>query len=239
MCFKMACRKEAFAETMAKIVDGSKSFIQDKSELKFRLEMAAREMLANALEHGCSSKEEEIKIVLILKPSHIILKVISPGSGFNWRKATLNYMPNLEAEGRGIPMIKIAADKVEFNEAGNIITAEFKKGKLNTLKEVKKIMETKIYEDEARIIPQESINITNAKNLREEFNKVVNKGINKIILDLRNVEDIDSAALGKILVVKSALKEKDGKLIIENVHAERVKKVFDTVNLSEVIEIRD
>ena len=100
-------------------------------------------------------------------------------------------------------------------------------------------MITEMSGDKARIIPQGSINITNAEKLRKEFSKAVNKGVDEIILDMKNVEDIDSAALGKILVVKSALKANDGKLIIENVDSEKVSKVFTTVNLSDVIEIRD
>ena len=46
-------------------------------------------------------------------------------------------------------------------------------------------METKIEEEWARIIPQTSINITNAKKLRDEFKEIMNQGINKFILDLK------------------------------------------------------
>ncbi len=100
-------------------------------------------------------------------------------------------------------------------------------------------MKTKINKKWARIIPRGSINITNAEKLRKEFKKIMNQGIKKIILDLKNVDDIDSAALGKILVVNSALKEKDGKLVIENVNSESVRRLLDTVSLSDTIEIRD
>ena len=100
-------------------------------------------------------------------------------------------------------------------------------------------MKTKINEEWARIIPRGSINITNAEKLRKKFKKIMNQGIKKIILDLKNVDDIDSAALGKILVVNSALKEKDGKLVIENVNSESVRRLLDTVSLSDTIEIRD
>ncbi len=91
----------------------------------------------------------------------------------------------------------------------------------------------------ARIIPQGSINITNAENLREEFQRIMRNDVKKFILDLKNVDDMDSAALGKILVANSALKKKDGKLVIENVNSEDVKKVFEAVNLADAIEIKD
>ena len=100
-------------------------------------------------------------------------------------------------------------------------------------------MKTELEAEWARIIPQGSINITNAENLRDEFTEIMNQGVNKIILDLKNVDDLDSAALGKILVANSALAEKGGKLIIENVESESVQKVLATVNLSDMIEIRD
>ncbi len=125
--FKMNCCKKAFTETMEKIVKACAPVLKDNTELKFRLEMAAREMLANALEHGCSCAEEKIMIVLTLEnPRQLKLKVVSPGAGFDWQNIILNYMPHLETEGRGLPMIKIAADELEFNEKGNIITAVFR-----------------------------------------------------------------------------------------------------------------
>ena len=46
-------------------------------------------------------------------------------------------------------------------------------------------------------------------------------------------------AIGKILVVNNALNKKDGRFIIENVNSENVRKVFEAVNLSDFIEIRD
>ena len=125
----MNCKKQGFSEAMARIVEECRPLFQDDNELKFRVEMAAREMLANALEHGCSCEEEQVMIVLTLKSSKIKLRVISPGSGFDWKNIILNYMPALETEGRGLPMIKIAADNITFNEKGNIITAIFKSQK--------------------------------------------------------------------------------------------------------------
>lgn len=129
MHISMNCNKQGFSETMARIVEECRPLLQDDNELKFRVKMAAREMLANALEHGCSCEKEQVMIVLTLKSSKIKLKVISPGSGFDWKNIILNYMPALETEGRGLPMIKIAADKITFNEKGNIITAIFKSQK--------------------------------------------------------------------------------------------------------------
>ena len=100
-------------------------------------------------------------------------------------------------------------------------------------------MKTERKGDWARIIPRGSINITNAEKLREEFQKIMGSGVKKFILDLENVDDMDSAALGKILVANSALKKKGGKLVIENVNSENVKKVFEAVNLADAIEIKD
>jgi len=44
---------------MAQIIEEFRPLLQDDNELKFRVEMAAREMLANALEHGCSLKRNK------------------------------------------------------------------------------------------------------------------------------------------------------------------------------------
>ncbi len=231
----MDCRMDAFSATMSRIMEECRPLIQDSDEFESRLEIAAREMLANALEHGCSCEREKVMIVLTLDFSKIKLKVVSPGSGFDIASASMNYMPAEEKTGRGLPMIRIAADKVKFNQKGNIITAVFEeKSKMEGLR----FMQAEMEGEWARIKPEGSINITNAEELRNEFKRVMEQGVDNFILDLKDVEDIDSAALGKILIVNSTLEEKGGKLVIESASSENVKRVLDAVNLSDMIEIR-
>lgn len=102
-------------------------------ELEFKLELAAREMLANAIEHGSAltgvknrNKDKNIvKINLKLTDEILIFKVEDSGSGFNWENYDLETMPKLSERGRGLKMVNQVSDQLEFNEAGNIIKAYF------------------------------------------------------------------------------------------------------------------
>ncbi len=94
-------------------------------------------------------------------------------------------------------------------------------------------------DDNARIIPHGSINVANAEKLKDKFFELTRSDIYNIVMDMEYVDDIDSSALGKILLFQKVVEENDGKLIIENVESDDVKKVFNTVELSEAIDIRD
>ncbi len=99
-------------------------------------------------------------------------------------------------------------------------------------------MRVKFEEDYARIIPGKKIDLTNAEKLKEKFVELVEeKNIKNITLDFKNVEKIDSSGLGKLLLFHKIIKEAQGKLKIENVNSQYVKKVFNMVNLTETLDI--
>ena len=99
-------------------------------------------------------------------------------------------------------------------------------------------MKVKIEENYACIFPEESIDLTNCEKLKEKFLELVEeKNIKNITLDFENVEKIDSSGLGKLLLFKKILEEKQGELKIKNVNSQYVKKVFNMVNLNETLNI--
>ena len=100
-------------------------------------------------------------------------------------------------------------------------------------------MKIKTNDNDARIIPGEKIDLTNSEKLKKEGMKMVEKDIENLILDFKNVIEIDSSAIGKILYLIKITKEKNIDLIIENANSDYVRKVFDMLDLGEVVEIRD
>ncbi len=100
-------------------------------------------------------------------------------------------------------------------------------------------MQTEINGDTARIIPEGSIDLTNAEKLKEEFeNLVENEEILQVTIDFKNVEKIDSSGLGKILLFHKIMEEREGSIQLANVDSEYIQKVFEMVNLDEIIDIR-
>ncbi len=122
---EMPCLPDEVSEEVERIILSLDSFDHRIDDLTFRVEMALREMLANAIEHGCRSGEEKILIEVEAVPGRVKISVSDPGDGFDWRSANLDHMPVLEEKGRGLGMIKQAADELKFNEKGNRITVIF------------------------------------------------------------------------------------------------------------------
>ena len=105
----------------------------DIENLDFRIELAVREILANAVEHPCYDKEtiknsnKEIKIVIKIriKKDQIFLSVKDSGKGFDWKNYDFQKELSFEENGRGLKMINDVVDKLEFNKSGNKIKVYF------------------------------------------------------------------------------------------------------------------
>lgn len=101
-------------------------------------------------------------------------------------------------------------------------------------------MKTEIEGNSAWIIPGGNIDLTNAERLKEEFEELVeDKDILHIEIDFKNVKKIDSSGLGKILLFHKIMREKGGSIQLKNVNSEYVLKVFDMVDLNQVININE
>lgn len=130
--YQISCQAESVSAVVKKMVKLFDSLFSCQ-ELKFNLELAVREMLANAVEHGCSSvssasksaEELIILIVLKIKNGEFFITVKDPGSGFDWENFDFKTLPLLAEDGRGLKMIKTVSDRLIFNSSGSQITAVF------------------------------------------------------------------------------------------------------------------
>ncbi|MFW5770093.1 MAG: STAS domain-containing protein [Spirochaetota bacterium] len=67
------------------------------------------------------------------------------------------------------------------------------------------------------------------------FNTLVNGGAQKVVVDMRNVEYIDSAGIGILINTAKMLRKDKGDLVISNV-TEGVKVVLEVINLEKFIK---
>ncbi|MBF8437333.1 ATP-binding protein [Halanaerobiaceae bacterium Z-7014] len=111
---------------LLKVVNNTDHSIPD---IEFRLEIAAREILANAIEYGCKDHNDEIEILFSIEQNKIVLSVIDPGEGFNWQERSFEIVPVLDERGRGLKMINKVSDEMDFNDKGNQIKITFLGGK--------------------------------------------------------------------------------------------------------------
>lgn len=89
----------------------------------------------------------------------------------------------------------------------------------------------------AVVVPDEIIDITNSKELKEHLLTLYEEGVNLITFDFSNVTAIDSSGLGKLLLFQKKLKERDGELRIINVNSEHIRNTFNMIHLYKVINI--
>lgn len=132
--FEIGCRAAEITPLLKEVMLEIDSAALKAEEIKFNLELAAREMLANAIEHGCALAAEndsrtarmKIRVELKISQKELIFTVRDPGPGFEWQKYDLKTMPKFEEKGRGLKMIYQVSDQIKFNSRGNKITAIFK-----------------------------------------------------------------------------------------------------------------
>ena len=132
--FTIGCQAAEITPLLKEVLLEIDSTALKAEEIKFNLELAAREMLANAIEHGCalaaengsSTERMEIEIELKISEQELSFIVSDPGPGFEWQQYNLETMPRFEEKGRGLKMIYQVADQLKFNSCGNKITAIFK-----------------------------------------------------------------------------------------------------------------
>ena len=88
----------------------------------FDIELLAREILANAIRHGCQGDpSRSILVHISILADRVRICVSDEGPGFDWRN-TSSTLPSPTSEmGRGLYIINTYADTVEFNDAGNTV----------------------------------------------------------------------------------------------------------------------
>ncbi len=92
--------------------------------------------------------------------------------------------------------------------------------------------------DETAVVsPEEKIDVSNAKNFKEELITLYEQGFEEIIVDFADVERIQSSGVGALLSFNDKLLKDGGKLKIINVNKDYIKKIFEMTKLHKIIEV--
>lgn len=84
-------------------------------------------------------------------------------------------------------------------------------------------------------VPLESLDADNAKEFKKEISPVL-ENYTKVLLDLRQLQFVDSSGLGAILSSLRALTAKDGDLKLYGV-TKKVRALFELVRMHRLFEI--
>ena len=87
----------------------------------FAVRILLREALLNAVTHGSGTDPQKTVTMNLWKhTAGIDMEVCDSGSGFNWRDYK-EFSFTLDEGGRGLALMKIYSDNMEFNESGNTV----------------------------------------------------------------------------------------------------------------------
>jgi anti-sigma B factor antagonist len=75
------------------------------------------------------------------------------------------------------------------------------------------------------------MNLYNSNQLKELIMKMIEKKVERFILNVNNIKSIDSSGIGALIFISSTLKKMNLKLAIVNVRGP-VKQVMDKIRLS-------
>lgn len=119
----MEGKPEKIGGVVEKVLDNLKK-IELGEDLLFDIECSLKELLNNAVEHGCKGKGGRVNLHCWIQNKRLMLSIKDPGCGFNWKEKDLEHMPMLEEKGRGLAIVYSLVDKMYFNDSGNEITIE-------------------------------------------------------------------------------------------------------------------
>jgi serine/threonine-protein kinase RsbW len=90
---------------------------------RFAVELLMREVLTNAVVHGCrTDPDKQIRCCLRIKSGRLLIAVEDDGEGFDWRAARAHPVDFADCAGRGTGLLRIYANRVRYNAVGNAVT---------------------------------------------------------------------------------------------------------------------
>jgi len=198
-----------------------------KDVYAFRILLVMREALNNTVQIGSDRGEGcKVRYSLAVQRSSLKMEVEDDGNGFDWQALMALKDDSAADHGRGIDIMKKYATSMQYNEKGNLVTLTFG---FSPWRE-SKMMDIKKEARQTIVKPSEDIVAATAKAFREGLLAVIDEGESEIVVDLSNVEMIDSVGLGVFIATHNNLNKIDGKLTAINASA-NVFKLFKTMGL--------
>jgi anti-sigma B factor antagonist len=98
-------------------------------------------------------------------------------------------------------------------------------------------LEIKKEKDYTHIIVHGEVDLYNANELKEKVNMSTDRAQSpNVIIDLKDVEYIDSTGLGILIGIKRRTTEKTGKMVLV-LYSDRINKLFEITGLNKVFTI--
>jgi anti-sigma B factor antagonist len=205
--------------------------------------LAVRESVVNAVLHGNRSQQsKKVHIEAELRGSCVQILVRDEGKGFDPRTVPDPRKPEnlLRESGRGLLMMHSLMDRVTIRRAASRGTEVRMIKNLPTCPEEDHTMSLKVTTRQAdgvtildlsgRIILGEPTAL-----LRDTFQDLVTRGQKKVLLNLADVNYIDSSGLGALVSGFTTMTNQQGQLKLVNL----TKKVQDLLQITKLLTVFD
>ena len=199
-------------------------------------ELLLREMLTNAVCHGCEQDHRrQVRCHARLTPGTLALAVEDDGQGFDWRAALARSPDATESSGRGLSILRLHATDLQFNEAGNRVDL------VRILKTAEEpMMDSSIVHRETKAVLQAGGDLvsTTVPGLRPILRELLQEGIRELVLDLGQTTMVDSSGIGLLIAAHNSLAKAGGTLTV--VHASpEIRELLTSIRLNQHFTVED
>jgi anti-anti-sigma factor len=198
-----------------------------KEMYAFRILLVMREALNNTVQCGTAcGRCCKVCYSLEIARSFFKMEVLDDGNGFDWQTCMARKDDPEAEHGHGIDIMRKYATSMQYNEKGNLVTLVigFSPWRDSNMMDIKKEAQQTIVQ------PREDIVAATAKAFREGLLALIQEGATRVVIDLTDVEMIDSVGLGVFISTHNTLNKVEGQLTVTNASPD-VYKLFRTMGL--------
>lgn len=186
------------------------------------------ELLANAVKHGCKNNPEgRIQVSCDVSDTFLRVKITDPGKGFNFKEIIdgLTANPPVKMAGRGLRTAQSLSHRLEFSQNGACVEAVI-------LNKAEIVQEKMALPEGSKAIGNVIVlkfkgyfdNVMGA-DLVNKVKSLIKKKNVRIVLDLEEVEVINSQGIAGVLEAVSMLEENSGRMVFANLSS-LIEKMF-------------
>ena len=231
-------------EALEDIVGAIRSALADfghAPEFIDRAESVTRELVMNALEHGCKGADEpRVEVETRCSRNYFKVVVEDNGPGFD-AKATLeeasaSASDTSRSRGRGLLIVREMVDELDSNEKGNRVSATISRERLDIQMDEAVSIGPAGVGKVGVVTVDGNLDTHTVHMLESRARRAIGRGFASLVLDLSNCRYISSSGIGTIMALAHEAEDAGGRVVVAGLRS-LVERVFEAMGLTSVITV--